>query len=146
MVTKGINSYQPISFINMWPLKFKLQSQLILYFLLQRTTWRIVIGRFRFNLSVTFCNCPSTVVNHLIDRRKIKSLIKIWTTHVYKRCSNMGDCCQEKLNIRVRQIDHFMQTVPNYSDKNNHKPSCTCINIKISSLVNLMLQNCILEQ
>ena len=24
----------------------------------------------------------------------------------------MGDCCQEKLNIPVQQIDHFMQTVP----------------------------------
>ena len=80
VVTKGINSYQPIPFINMWPLKFKLQSQLVSYFLLQRTTWRIVIGRFRFNLSVTFCKCPSTVVNHLIGRRKTKSLIKIWTS------------------------------------------------------------------
>ena len=56
------------------------------------------------------------------------------------------DDCQEKLNILVQQIDHFIQTVPNYADKGNHKPSCTCINIKISSLMNLMLQNCIPEQ
>ena len=58
----------------------------------------------------------------------------------------MDDCCQEKLNIQVLQIDHFIETVPNYADKGNHKPSCTCINIKTSSLVNLMLQNCSLQQ
>ena len=37
----------------------------------------------------------------------------------------MDDCCQEKLNVPVLQIDHFIQTVPNYADKGNHKPSCT---------------------
>ena len=30
---------------------------------------------------------------------------------------------------------------PKYSDKSNHKASCTCINIKISSLMNLMLHS-----
>ena len=52
----------------------------------------------------------------------------------------MDDCGHDKLNIPVLQVGHFIQTAPNYADKSNHKPSCKCVNIKIS-LMNLMLQN-----
>ena len=53
----------------------------------------------------------------------------------------MDDCVHDKLNIPVLQVNgHFIQTAPNYADKSNHKPSCKCVNIKIS-FMNLMLQN-----
>ena len=52
----------------------------------------------------------------------------------------MDDCGHDKLNIPVLQVGHFIQTAPNNADKSNHKPSCKCVNIKIS-LMNLMLQN-----
>jgi len=155
----GMDSYLPIFkalCIYIWTLKFKSRS-LVLYFLLlsitsrwrQRTTWHIVTGRFWSTLTVTFLiiivhPLPQTI--WLTDGEwNCWSKFELQRPHVYERCSNMDNCCHGKLNIPVLQVGHFIQTVPNYADKSNHKPSCKCVNIKIS-LMNLMLQNWILGQ
>jgi len=60
--------------------------------------------------------------------------------HMFMKGAVTWMIAHDKLIIPVMQVGHFIQTVPNYADKSNHKPSCKCVNIKIS-LMNLMLQN-----